>query len=241
MSESKIRLAKFIAQSGHCSRRDAEKLIEQGKVQVDSKVIKDVVTFVNNDNKVVIGKKVLQKNTEVKVWLYYKPLGLVTTHKDPEGRPTVFEDVGTRLDGHVISVGRLDLNSEGLLILTNSGPLSRYLEKPDSGFERSYLVRVFGDVSQEKLDRLSHGVTIGGVHYGKIIVERSDRPKRGLNQWLTVKLYEGKNREIRRVMEHLGLQVNRLKRLSYGPFDLGGLKPRELKEVSLPQKIAKMV
>ena len=168
------------------------------------------------------------------MWVYYKPTGLVTTHKDEQGRPTVFENLPEGLP-RVISVGRLDLNSEGLLLLTNSGELSRRLELPSNSWSRRYKVKVHGRINRDKLAELEQGITIDGILYGSIKVEVES--EQGTNAWLSVTLQEGKNREIRKVMKFIGLDVARLIRLSYGPFQLGSLKKGEVREV--PQKVLK--
>jgi 23S rRNA pseudouridine2605 synthase len=166
------------------------------------------------------------------VWLYHKPAGLLTTHSDPQGRPTIFETLPDFLP-RVISVGRLDLNSEGLLLLTNDGELSRYAELPATGWARTYRVRVFGEVDHQALKDLENGITVDDVTYGRIEAEVIDGPDENtrMNTWITMTLYEGKNREIRKVLAHLGLRVNRLIRITYGPFSLGELEPGEGTEV----------
>ena len=165
--------------------------------------------------------------------MYYKPPGYVTTHKDPEQRPTVFEDLSRHNLGRVISIGRLDLSSEGLLLLTNDGEFARYAELPSTGWSRCYRVRVYGTIDARALMGLQKGITIDDINYGPIQVEIPDQKSMTLNTWLLVTLHEGKNREIRRVMEYFGLRVNRLIRMSYGPFQLGNLQPHAIKEVYL--------
>lgn len=226
------RLAKFIARSGVCSRREAETLIGQGRVTVNGEVIDTPAFNVEGSEKILLDGEKLPQKDMTRLWLYYKPVGLVTSHKDEKNRPTVFDNLPVGLP-RVISVGHLDLNSEGLLLLTNNGELSRKLELPSNGWARRYKVRVHGLVDEKKLQSLKNGVVVDGIQYGSIsaIIES----KQGANTWLQVTLTEGKNREIRRVMKSIGLEVSRLIRLSYGPFQLGSLKKGEAKEV--PTKV----
>lgn len=226
------RIAKVIARAGICSRRDAERLIEEGRVTVDGEVLKSPARNVGPDNVVVVDGKPLAGPERTRLWRYHKPAGLVTTHKDPEGRRTVFDALRSQLP-RVISIGRLDLNSEGLLLLTNDGALARRLELPETGWTRRYRVRVHGTPDPDRLAALSKGITVGGIQYGGIDAA-IDRVQ-GRNAWLTVGLKEGKNREVRRVLEHLGLQVGRLIRIAYGPFQLGLLDPGGIEEV--PPKV----
>jgi 23S rRNA pseudouridine2605 synthase len=223
------RIAKVMARAGLCSRRDAEVWIAEGRVRVDGKVLETPAFCVTPQHRIVVDGKLLPRAEETKLWLYYKPKGLVTTHKDEQGRATIFDSLPPELP-RVISVGRLDLNSEGLLLLTNDGELARYLELPSTGWVRRYRVRVHGQVTPQELLKLAQGLTIKGVHYGSITATL-DR-QQGDNAWLTVSLQEGKNRELRRVFEHLGWPVNRLLRLSYGPFQLGTLNPGDVKAVA---------
>ena len=231
------RVAKLIARAGLCSRRDAERWIAEHRVQVDGEVIDTPATLVDDPTRIKVDGKALPAPAEPKLWLYHKPPGLVTTHKDEEGRPTVFDHLPTAL-GRVISVGRLDLNSEGLLLLTNDGGLARELELPSQGWVRTYRVRVFGFVTQEILDTIKDGCTYEGVHYGPI--EATIEKVTGRNAWIIVSLTEGKNREIRQVMRHLDLRVNRLIRQSYGPFRLGDLGREEVLEVPRRQLIEQL-
>lgn len=226
------RIAKVIARAGICSRRDAERLIAEGRVTVDGEVLKSPARNVGPDSVVVVDGKTLAGPERTKLWRYHKPAGLVTTHKDPEGRRTVFDALRSQLP-RVISIGRLDLNSEGLLLLTNDGALARRLELPETGWTRRYRVRVHGTPDPDRLAALAQGITVEGIRYGGIDAA-IDRVQ-GRNAWLTVGLKEGKNREIRRVLEHLGLQVGRLIRIAYGPFQLGLLEPGAVEEV--PPKV----
>lgn len=228
------RLAKFIARSGVCSRRNAEELIKQKRITVNGEIIDSPAFNVEGNEKILLDGEALPQVEATRLWVYYKPVGLVTTHKDEKNRPTVFEHLPEDLP-RVISVGRLDLNSEGLLLLTNNGELSRKLELPSNGWARRYKVRVHGSVDEKKLADLKNGIVVDGVRYGAIKVEIVT--VKGTNAWLMVTLTEGKNREIRKVMKSIGLEVNRLIRLSYGPFQLGGLQPGEAKEI--PQKVLK--
>lgn len=225
----KERLAKFMAQSGACSRRDAERLIEEGRVTVNGDIVETPVTFVSSEDIINLDGKTISGQIKEKVWLFYKPTGLITTHKDPEGRPTVFEYAAQKGLPRVISVGRLDINSEGLLLLTNSTSLARQAELPSTGWKRTYKVRVFGPLQESALTALRKGITVEGMRYAPIEVDYDLNQGSGRNTWLFMTLTEGKNREIRKVLNHLGLQVNRLIRLSYGPYLLGDLKPGEIK------------
>ncbi|MBY0500465.1 MAG: rRNA pseudouridine synthase [Alphaproteobacteria bacterium] len=217
-----------MARAGLCSRRDAEVWIREGRVKVDGKVLETPAFCVTSHNHIVVDNTPLPRAEKTRLWLYHKPKGLVTTHKDELGRTTIFQTLPENLP-RVISVGRLDLNSEGLLLLTNDGELARYLELPSTGWIRRYRVRVHGKVEEPELKKLEKGLTIEGIHYGSIsaILDR----QKGDNAWLTVSLQEGKNRELRRVFEFLGWPISRLIRLSYGPFQLGLLEPNTIKEV----------
>jgi len=223
-----MRIAKAIARAGLCSRREAERWIGEGRVSVNGKVLSTPAFEVTPADKVVVDGKSLPGAEPPCLWRYYKPKGLVTTHKDPQGRPTVFAELPEELP-RVVSVGRLDFNSEGLLLLTNSGALARHMELPSTGWLRRYRARANGRVSQAQLDALKDGIEIEGVRYGP--VEATLDSVQGANAWLTVGLREGKNREVRRILAHLGLKVNRLIRISYGPFQLLELKPGEVERV----------
>ena len=223
------RIAKRIARAGLCSRRDAERWIEAGRVSVNGKILETPACVVTESDKIVVDGKVLEGAEDTRLWLYHKPAGLVTTHKDEKGRDTVFDKMPPELP-RVVSVGRLDLNTEGLLLLTNDGALSRYLELPSTGWSRKYRVRVKGKVNPKRLDALGKGITVDGIKYGAIKVQ-VDQGSEGANSWLTLSLKEGKNREVRRVMEAVGLTVNRLLRVSYGPFELGKIERGSVVEV----------
>jgi len=222
------RIAKVIARAGLASRRDAEKLIAQGRVSVNGKKIDSPALNVTAQDKVVVDGKPVGAPDEPRVWLYHKPVGLVTTTKDEHDRPTIFDKLPEDLP-RVMSVGRLDLNSEGLLLLTNDGGVKRKLELPSTGWLRRYRVRVKGQPKDEHLEPLRKGLVVDGDRFLPIIVTL-DR-QQGANAWLTVGLREGKNREIRRALADIGLTVNRLIRVSYGPFQLGQLKPGEVEEL----------
>ena len=228
------RLAKFMARSGVCSRRQAEEYIRQKRVSVNGEIVDSPAFNVDGTEKILFDGEKLPEIEETRLWLYHKPVGLVTTHKDNQNRPTVFESLPPFMP-RVISVGRLDLNSEGLLLLTNNGELSRKLELPENGWSRRYKVKVHGFVDLKKLSALEKGAIVDGVSYGSVKAEVETQ--KGTNAWLLVTLSEGKNREIRKLMKSIGLDVARLIRLSYGPFQLGSLKKGEVREV--PGKVLK--
>ncbi|MHC8510129.1 MAG: pseudouridine synthase [Rhodospirillales bacterium] len=218
------RIAKVMARAGLCSRREAERWIAEGRVTMNGRVLESPalnITPADAENVIVDGKALAAK-PETRLWRYHKAAGLMTTHNDPQGRPTVFGALPGDMP-RVVSVGRLDFTSEGLLLLTNDGALARKLELPATGWRRRYRVRAHGRIDENALAALKRGVTVSGVRYGSIEA-RVDRAE-SANIWMTVTLSEGKNREIRRVMEHLGLTVNRLIRAAYGPFQLGSLPP----------------
>jgi 23S rRNA pseudouridine2605 synthase len=225
------RIAKLLARAGLCSRRDAERWIADGRVSVDGAVLTTPAATVTAANRIRVDGKPVLAPDRPRLWRYHKPAGLVTTHRDEKSRPTVFAALPKDLP-RLISVGRLDLGSEGLLLLTNDGGLARRLELPATGWLRRYKVRVHGRVDPARLAALAEGVAVGGIAYGPIRAGL-DRIQ-GSNAWLTMTLAEGKNREVRRVLEALGLQVTRLIRLAYGPFQLGNLPRGAVAEV--PQK-----
>lgn len=238
-AETKERIAKVMARSGLCSRREAEAYIQQGRVSVNGTVLTTPAFTVTENDKILVDGESLPKKDRVRVWKYHKPKGVMCTQKDPENRSTVFDEIVTRYPSlpRLISVGRLDYNSEGLLLLTNSGALARYLELPATGWVRRYKVRVLGTPSEKVLSNLKKGITVEGVRYGSIEASLEKNQGSGSNSWVKISLTEGKNQEIRRVMKHLGHVVNRLIRLSYGPFQLGALQEHDLEEI--PEKVLK--
>ena len=224
------RIAKYLARQGIGSRRDVERFILEGRIKLEGSVLTSPACLVTGSEKIEFdGKLIGRKLHRPKLWLYHKAVGLVTTHKDPEGRPTVFDALPEKLP-RVISVGRLDLNSEGLLLLTNDGNLARHLELPDTGWKRSYRVRIQGKVSENQLERLKKGITVDGIRYRGI--EAEIEHVQNSNMWLNITLSEGKNREIRKIMTALNVRVNRLIRISYGPFLLDDLPKGQVKQVS---------
>lgn len=222
------RIAKKMARAGLCSRRDAERWIDEGRVSINGALLTSPAYNVTPKDVVKVDGKTLAQEEAPRLWRYYKPRGLVVSHRDEKDRETVFERLPKNLP-RVVSVGRLDLDSEGLLLLTNSGDLARYLELPDTGWTRKYRVRVRGRVEPEKLASLADGITIEGIRYRGIMAQL-DRQVAS-NAWLTIALKEGKNREIRKIMEHLGYAVSRLIRVSYGPFNLNTLEEEDVEEV----------
>src|SRR5580700_7052159 len=222
------RVAKVIARAGLASRREAEAWIAAGRVAVNDAVITSPACNVTGQDRVTVDGAPLPQRDRTRLFLYHKPRGLMTTHADPQGRPTIFEKLPQHLP-RLISVGRLDFTTEGLLLLTNDGALARVLELPATGWLRRYRVRAHGKVTQDKLDALRKGITISGIHYGAIdaAIERLQ----GSNLWLTFAIREGKNREVRNVLSHLGLTVTRLIRVSFGPFQLSELDVGAVEEV----------
>ncbi|NHX27166.1 rRNA pseudouridine synthase [Escherichia coli] len=222
------RIAKVLARAGVASRREAERMIQIGRVSVNGKVIDSPALNVTARDRIAVDGKPIAEAEPPRLWLYHKPTGLVTTERDEKGRPTVFENLPEGMP-RVMSVGRLDLNSEGLLLLTNDGEIKRRLELPSTGWLRKYRVRVKGTPDDATLDPLRKGITIEGERFQPMEVAL-DR-QQGANAWLTIGIREGRNREIRRAMEAVGLVVNRLLRVSYGPFRLNELKAGEVEEV----------
>ncbi len=239
------RIAKAMARAGIASRREVERLIGLGKVAVNGRILDTPATLVTRDDVITVNGKPMGSAQATRVWRYHKPAGLITSHNDPAGRPTVFDALPSGLP-RVISVGRLDLNTEGLLLLTNDGELSRALEMPDTALVRHYRARARGRITQEQLDKLKTGCTIDGVHYGPMEAtidkakEKGEGEKSSANLWISVSITEGKNREVRKVLESVGLTVNRLIRLAYGPFQLGTLPVGAVEEVG-PRVIREML
>jgi len=222
------RIAKVIARAGRASRREAERLIAAGRVTVNGRRIDSPALNVTPADRVTVDGRALDAPAPPRLWLYHKPRGRVTTTRDEQGRPTIYDDLPGDMP-RVMSVGRLDINSEGLLLLTNDGALKRRMELPATGWLRRYRVRVNGTPEDATFEPLRRGLTLGGERFQPMTVTL-DRQK-GANAWVTVAIREGKNREVRRAMEAVGLIVNRLIRLSYGPFQLGSLKPGAVEEI----------
>jgi 23S rRNA pseudouridine2605 synthase len=227
-------LAKKIAESGVASRRDAEKLIEAGNIAVNGVIVRTPVFFVTDKDEISVdGEKIAEISAEIIVWKFHKPRGVITTRRDPQHRKTVF-DFFPEMTGRLLCVGRLDYNSEGLLLLTNNGHLARRLELPSTGLRRIYLVRFFGTLTDGHIQKLRKGVTVEGMKYGPIDVKLRKNPTEKTetaNSWGTVTLAEGKNREIRKVMEYFGCRVNRLIRIAYGTVKLGDLPPGQISKI----------
>ncbi|MFA5950177.1 MAG: pseudouridine synthase [Hyphomicrobium sp.] len=217
-----MRIAKAMARAGLCSRREAERWIADGRVSINGRVLKTPAVEVQPRDRVLVDGKPLPVAEPAQLWRYNKPKGVVTTNNDPQGRPTVFDNLPPGLP-RVVSIGRLDFNTEGLLLLTNDGELARHLELPSTGWLRRYRVRAKGRVTQADLDQLKEGVEIEGVRYGP--VDATIDSVQGANMWITVGIREGKNREVRKVLSNLMLEVNRLIRISFGPFQLSDLEP----------------
>jgi len=234
MTEKKERIAKIMAAAGLCSRRDAERWITAGRVIVNGKTLATPACLVGPEDSVIVDGKLLGNKQPRRVWCYHKPAGLITSNRDPQGRPTIFDKLPKTLP-RVVTVGRLDFNSEGLLLLTTDGGLARELELPQKGWKRKYRVRVHGTVTPEIVKRLNAGVQIKDVRYApcELEIERIQNT----NTWVLMTLTEGKNREIRRLMDFFGLPVTRLIRVSYGPFQLGNLPAGAVREI--PQKTLK--
>ncbi len=222
------RIAKVIARFYNCSRRDAEKIILQNRVKLNGSVVNSPALNVVQNDKIEIDDKPLKLKDDFKCYIYHKPRGLVTTHSDERGRKTVFESLPEEFN-YLISAGRLDINSEGLLILTNNRALAKALENPSNQIPRSYFVRGFGKFNESLIKELGEGVVVDGVAYKPIICQVTR--KNASNIWLELTLFEGKNREIRKVLEHFGIKVNRLIRASFGGFKLGDLPQGQLQKV----------
>lgn len=224
------RIAKVLARAGVGSRRAVERMIEARMIKIGDRVIESPATLITSVEGITVDGQKVDEPEPSRLWIYHKPTGRLTTYFDPEGRPTIFEALPANMP-RVISVGRLDLNTEGLLLLTNDGGLARWLELPSTGWVRTYRVRVNGRFHHKRLEEISKGVTIEGVNYRKVEIELDER-KEGVNQWLTVKIREGKNREVRKLLEYVGMTVTRLLRTSYGPFELKKLQRGSIEEVA---------
>jgi 23S rRNA pseudouridine2605 synthase len=227
-AEKGERIAKYLSRAGIASRREIERLIDQGLIKVNGKIVETPAFFVTAKDHIKVRNQVVCAKQETKIWTFYKPKGCLTADFDPEGRTTVFELLPKDLP-RVMAVGRLDYNSEGLLLLTNDGGFKRYLELPNTDILRCYRVRAFGDITQERLDILAKGVVVDGIHYAPVYAELDKI--QGKNAWITFTLSEGKNREIRKLMTYLGYDVNRLIRVNYGAFSLGKMQDGDIKEV----------
>ncbi len=225
-----MRISKFLAGVGIASRRESEKLILAKRIKVNGKIVSNFSYQVSHEDRVLFDDKPVPKIQKPRIWKYYKPTGLITTTKDDKNRPTVFANLPKHLP-KVVSVGRLDINSEGLLILTNNGDLKRFLELPANGFKRTYRVRVRGTPTEEKLTPLLQGISIDGDKFSPMDITIDTVNKS--NAWLTISLKEGKNREIRRALNHVHLEVNRLLRISYGSINLIPLRKNEVQEINL--------
>ena len=222
------RIAKLLARAGIASRREVERMIAEGRVAINGVALETPATIIMSLNGVTVDGKPVKAPDPARLFAYHKPAGLLTTERDPKGRPTIYDKLPTDLP-RVMPVGRLDLNTEGLLLLTTDGELKRQLELPATGVPRTYRARAYGEISQTQLEDLIEGVEIEGVRYGSIDANLERRT--GANVWIELKLAEGKNREVRRVLEHLGLQISRLIRTAYGPFPLGDLPPGGVEEI----------
>ena len=229
--EGPQRIAKLLARAGVASRREVERMIADGRVAVDGEALTTPATLLTSLNGVTVDGKPVRPAQSTRLFRFYKPQGALTAERDPKGRPTIYDRLPKGLP-RLMPVGRLDFTTEGLLLLTNDGELKRQLELPRTGVVRRYRARAFGPITQADLDRLAEGVTIEGIHYGSIDANLERRT--GRNCWIELGLTEGKNREVRRVLAHLGLQVSRLIRTAYGPFDLAGLEPCQVDEVARP-------
>ncbi len=218
------RIAKLLARAGIASRREVERIIAEGRVKLNGELVTTPATVLKNLRGITVDDKPVAVAAPARLFRFHKPEGLITAERDPAGRPTIYNALINALPSgtpRVMPVGRLDLNTEGLLLLTNDGELKRAMELPSSGIPRTYRARTYGDISQSRLEDLSEGIEIEGVRYGSINANMERRT--GRNQWVELTLTEGKNREVRRVLEHLGLEVSRLIRTAYGPFPLGDI------------------
>lgn len=232
LPEDGDRIAKLLARAGIASRREVERMIADGRVAIEGKVLDTPAVKLKDLRGVTVDGKPVEQAEETRLFAFHKPAGLLTAERDPKGRPTIYAALRNALPksaGRVMPVGRLDFNTEGLLLLTNDGELKRAMELPRSGVPRTYRARAFGDISQAQLDELIEGIEVDGIRYGRI--EADLERGSGKNRWIQLTLTEGKNREVRRVLEHLGLQVNRLMRIAYGPFELADLPRGQAVEI----------
>ena len=233
-----FKVSKLIAEAGICSRRKAEILIKEGRVKLNNKILKSVPERATTKDIISVDNKEINIKKKIRLWKYYKSTGLLTTNYDPLGRKTIFEVIPKTLP-RIVTVGRLDLNSEGLLLLTNSGSFSRHLELPKNSFIREYKVKVRGKIDIEKIKTLKKGIIIKGIKYGTI--EANILKKNATNAWIKMRLIEGKNREIRKIMNFFGWTVNKLKRISYGPIQLKEIKKNEIKEININKYFKKIL
>ena len=233
-----FKVSKLIAEAGICSRRKAEILIKEGRVKLNNKILKSVPERATTKDIISVDNKEINIKKKIRLWKYYKSTGLLTTNYDPLGRKTIFEVIPKTLP-RIVTVGRLDLNSEGLLLLTNSGSFSRHLELPKNSFIREYKVKVRGKIDIEKLKNLKKGIIIKGIKYGAI--EANILKKSATNAWIKMRLIEGKNREIRKIISFFGWTVNKLKRVSYGPIELKKLKKNEVEEININKYFKKIL
>ena len=232
LEENKERIAKRIARAGYASRRDAERMIAEGRVDLNGQKVTTPAIVVSASDVIKIDNKDLPSPERVRLWLYHKPKGLVTSHRDEKGRETVFDKLPADM-GRVLSIGRLDINSEGLLLLTNDGGLKRRLELPSTRWLRQYRVRACGRVNPKAIERLKAGIKVDNTHYRPMQIRVDETGKTGANSWFTIGIREGKNREIRRALGVVGLDVNRLIRIAYGPFRLQNIESGGCKHVPL--------
>jgi 23S rRNA pseudouridine2605 synthase len=230
--KSQQRISKILSRLGICSRRQAEQLVKDGKISIRGQILRDFVIKNKDIESIKVNGKALPKIMPTRIWRYYKPINLLTSNRSENGRLTIFDNLPKEIP-RVVKVGRLDINSEGLLLLTNNGEVARNLELPSTKWERNYRVRVYGRINKNIFKKLINGITIDGFHYKPIRIHIEKEGKQ--NSWLRIILTEGKNREIRKIMNHIGLKVNRLIRTRFGPFNLDTLKPGEIKEV--PKKL----
>ena len=222
------RIAKLLARAGIASRREIERMIEEGRITLNGETVSTPATLLTSLHGVAVDGNPVAAPAPARMFLFHKPSGFLTTERDPRGRPTIYDKLPADLP-RVMPIGRLDMTTEGLLLLTTDGEFKRQMELPSTGVPRTYRARAFGEVSQNQLEDLFDGLEIDGIRYGRI--EANLERRTGRNQWIEMTLTEGKNREVRRVLEHLGLQVNRLIRISYGPFHLGELASGAVEEV----------
>lgn len=222
------RIAKLLAHAGIASRRDVERMIGEGRIAKDGVTIDTPATLLTSLQGITVDGQPVKQPEAARLYRFHKPRGYLTTEKDPQGRPTIYDRLPAGLP-RLMPVGRLDMNTEGLLLMTTDGGLKRTLELPSTGIPRTYRARTYGSISQDQLESLAEGITIDGIHYSSIDANLERRT--GANQWVQMTLTEGKNREVRRVLEHFELEVSRLIRLAYGPFDLGGLEPGQIDQV----------